>query len=340
MKKLSGSRIEAFIKAPDPACRAVLIYGPDAGLVFERLTRLTGSVVPDLDDPFRISEFNAAMLKSDPARLADEVFSISMTGGRRVVRIRQASDSLTKIMQDVLGASAGDTLILVEGGDLGPRSSLRKLFETADGVVALPCYADDGAGLARIIQSQLKDHGLTPDRDALDFLTENLGADRGVTRSEMEKLALYMGAPGVLRLEDAQAVIDDGSALSLDDFIMATAEGNHADAQKMLGRLCREGANFVQILRALSRHFQRLHLVAGKISQGSSADSALSGLKPPLYFRVKDRFRAQLDYWTLDRLGKALILIVAAEDDCKKTGAPVFELCSRLTMQLAAAARR
>lgn len=338
--KLSGGRIDAFVRAPDPVCRAILIYGPDTGLVSERLKLLTQNVVPNVSDPFRISEFNAAVLKNDPAKLSDEASAIAMIGGRRVVRIRQASDSISKITESFLNAPIGDALILVEGSELGPKSSLRRLFETADNAAALPCYPDDSAGLAQIIRNQLKDHGLTADHDALAFLVDHLGADRGITRAEIEKLALYMGGPGSLRLEDALAVIGDGSALSLDDFIMATAEGNHADAQRMLERLYREGANFVQILRALARHFQRLHLVAGHIAKGANADMALSHIKPPLHFRIKDRFRAQANRWNLDRLTIALALIVAAEDDCKKTGAPTFELCARLAMQLAAAARR
>ena len=57
--KITG-RAEAFIAKPDPALAAILIYGPDAGLVRERLNALTKSVAGTLDDPFRVSEFTAS----------------------------------------------------------------------------------------------------------------------------------------------------------------------------------------------------------------------------------------------------------------------------------------
>ena len=36
--KIQPARAEAFIAKPDPTIRAVLFYGPDAGLVRERAT--------------------------------------------------------------------------------------------------------------------------------------------------------------------------------------------------------------------------------------------------------------------------------------------------------------
>ena len=70
--KLSAANVEGFIRAPDPAVRAMLLYGPDGGLVRERADALARQVVDDLGDPFRVAELGPAQLKADPARLADE----------------------------------------------------------------------------------------------------------------------------------------------------------------------------------------------------------------------------------------------------------------------------
>ena len=45
--KLQGKAIEGFIARPDPKIRAVLVYGPDAGLVRDRADTLARSVVAD-----------------------------------------------------------------------------------------------------------------------------------------------------------------------------------------------------------------------------------------------------------------------------------------------------
>ena len=42
--KIQPARIEAFLAKPDAAARAVLLYGPDAGLVRERADKLARGV--------------------------------------------------------------------------------------------------------------------------------------------------------------------------------------------------------------------------------------------------------------------------------------------------------
>ncbi|OAN53075.1 DNA polymerase III subunit delta [Magnetospirillum moscoviense] len=338
--KLSGARIEAFLKAPDSKARIILVFGPDSGLVRERIERLGKGVVADLKDPFRVADLTAASLKDDPARLADEAAAMAMTGGRRVVIVRDAADTLTSLVQGFLGDPKGDALILLEGGDLGPRSSLRKLFEGADNAAAIPCYGDEGGSLHQVIVEELKAHGLTPEADALAYLMDHLGGDRRLTRAELQKLALYMGGPGRVSLADASACVGDTAALSMDDLAMAAAEGDHATAQRVLDRLTREGTNAVTVLRALSRHFQRLHFAAGLVAQGRSPDQAMAALKPPVIFKMADRVRRQIGRWPVDRVGRALELLIEAETDCKTTGMPADELCSRAVMQLARAAGR
>jgi DNA polymerase-3 subunit delta len=338
--KLSAGRIESFLKAPDAKIRAVLVYGPDAGLVKERLDRLTAGVVKDLSDPFRIAELPATILKDDPARLADEAAAIAMTGGRRVVRLRDAGDGIAKVLESFLADPHGDSLIVVEAGELGPRSTLRRLFEGAENAAALPCYADEGGSLDAVIIETLREHGLTAEPDAVAWLADHLGGDRKLTRSELEKLALYMGGPGRVRLADAAACIGDTAALSMSDLAQAVGGGDHAAAQRVVDRLFAEGTSPIAVLRSLQYHFQRLHLLAGLIAQGKSVDQALASLRPPVFFRAADSLRAQIGRWPANRLATALDLILGAEIDCKTTGMPAEEICGRTILQLARAAGR
>ena len=60
--KLAPRAGRGFFARPDPAIRAVLLYGRDAGLVRERADALVRTVCPDLRDPFRVADLNGAAL--------------------------------------------------------------------------------------------------------------------------------------------------------------------------------------------------------------------------------------------------------------------------------------
>ena len=70
----------------------VLIYGPDQGLVRERAEALAATIVDDVRDPFRVLDLSESEYRSDPARLGDEFGALAMLGGRRVIRLRLATE--------------------------------------------------------------------------------------------------------------------------------------------------------------------------------------------------------------------------------------------------------
>jgi DNA polymerase-3 subunit delta len=338
--KIAGARQDSFINQPDPAVACVLLYGPDRGLVRERALTLAKTVADTPDDPFRVVEIAGADLKNDPARLADEAQAMALGGGRRLIRLRDASDATTKTISAYLKtAAAGDAFIVVEGGELGPRSSLRKLFEISKNAASIACYGDDARSLPRVINETLTAHGLKPSRDAMAYMVSNLGSDRSVTRGELEKLALYMGAPGLVELADAMAAIGDNAATAMDDITLAAGYGDQTKLDKALVRAFAEGIHPVQILRAAARHFLRLHQAAGMVATGKNPDMAIKSLKPPVMFMQVNSFRVQLQRWHPARLSDALDLLVAAEMSCKTTGMPVEAVCGRALMRIAQAAR-
>lgn len=337
--KLTPARIEPFLAAPDPAVAAVLVFGPDDGLVRERVQRLIAAIAGAPADPFCYAELAPAALRADPARLADEAAAPALTGARRLIRIRDAGDAITDACIGALQAARGCALIVAEAGDLPKRSSLRRLFENARDAVAMACYGDEAADLAGLIEETLAADGMSATPEALAALTGLLGADRALSRSELAKLVLYRGAPGVVGLEDVLAVVGDASAIPLDAVTYAACAGDAAGLDRALAAAWAEGLQPVSILRAVAGHLIRL-LRAGELTAaGRSPREAMAALRPPMLFRREAAFGRQLRSWTRPRLARALDLVTAAEFACKTTGSPASLICARALMQIAAAAR-
>ena len=335
--KIQPARVEAFLKAPDAGIRAVLVYGPDAGLVRERADRLARFVVADDGDPFRISELSGADLAADPPRLNDEAAALCLTGGRRVVRVRDADDRLGTVFLDFLADPPGDALVVVEAGELGPRSKLRAAFEAAKSGGALPCYVEDGAALAGAVRAAMTERGLKADNDAVRTLAALLGPDRMLLRGEVEKLALYVGERGTVTEDDVLACGAEAAATSIDEAVDACLAGDGAVTDRALNRLAGEGVAPVRVLRALAAHLGKIEAVHARAAAGEDSGQATASQR--IFFKRQPAFRAQLRMWRGARLARALARAIEAEMRCKETGQPDRLICERAFMDLAAGAR-
>lgn len=337
--KLTYRQIDGFVKKPDPAARAILIYGPDEGMMRERSSIIGKSVVSDLNDPFNVTVMTGDALGADPARLNDEANAMSMMGGARLIRVEAAGDSLTPILKDYLKNPSPTNLVIIEGHDLGSKSSLRRLFETAPNAAAIPCYTASSGDVQTLIRQELQASGHAIDPDAISWLGQHLTGDRALARNEIEKLLIYMGQPQPgtrIRLEDVQACCGQDGEHSLDDLIYATAGNQPEVAIRTFKQLIDEGTAIIVIQRSLQTHFRRLHFTRALMENGKSQIEAMNSLNPKIFFKWEDSFRSQVSRWPIGVLETTLNRLASLEADCKKTGAPDEILTAQAILSLSA----
>ncbi|MDB5492653.1 MAG: polymerase [Micavibrio sp.] len=337
--KLTYRQIDGFVKKPDPAARAILIYGPDEGMMRERSSIIGKSVVADLNDPFNVAVMTGDALSADPARLNDEANAMSMMGGARLIRVEAAGDSLTPILKDYLKNPSPGNLVIIEGHDLASKSSLRRLFETAPNAAAIPCYTASAGDVQTLIRQELQASGHAIDPDAIAWLGQHLTGDRALARNEIEKLLIYMGAPQPgtrIRLEDVQACCGQDGEHSLDDLIYATAGNQPEVAIRTFKQLVDEGTALVVIQRSLQTHFRRLHFTRSLMENGKSQMEAMNSLNPKIFFKWEDSFRNQVGRWPINILESTLNRLASLEADCKKTGVPDEVMTAQAILSLSA----
>ncbi len=333
--KIQFRQIEQFVKSPDKAARVILVYGPDKGLVSERAQIISKSVVEDLNDPFNVANLSVDMLAEDPARLSDEAGAISMMGGDRLIKISGAGDKLTVLLKEYLKDPSDSALVVMQGGELGTRSSLRKLCESAKNAAALPCYVEDERDLSRFIRDMIMQEKLRIDQDAVAWLAANISGDRRKVRSELDKLITYKGdEQSPISIIDVQAACGVAGAQGFDDLVYSVAGRNSAGALKAYTTLMAEGTAFIAILRGLQNHFRRLHIAKSHMLSGLDQEMAMKKLSPPVFFKQAPMFKAQINSWSLPVLNQVLSKLSDLEAQCKQTGMPVETLCSQAILAI------
>ena len=341
MVALKSSEIDSFVARPDAKRPITLVFGPDAGLVRERVDALIKTAVDDPADPFALARIDGDTLADDPSRLVEEAHTVPLFGGRRAVWVRAGGRSFTPAIETLLAAPpAADCRIVIEAGDLKRNAPLRTMCEKSAVAVALPCYADGDRELARLIDEEMRAADLTIAGDARTLLASLIGGDRRASRNEIRKLALYATGKGAVEIDDVLAVVADASSLALDGAVDAAFAGRAAEVEAQFAKARAAGTYPGVIVSAALRQVAQLHRARLAVEGGSSVGDAVASAMPGLHFRRKPMIEKAVSSWTAARLERIMARLAEASLETRQRPALAEAIAQRALMSASEMVRR
>jgi DNA polymerase III subunit delta len=339
MVALKRNEYDSFCEDPDPRYPIVLIYGPNRGLVSERVSTLLKNVRGDTSDAFTVVALEGDALASDPGKLSDEARTIGLFGDRRILHVRAGSRSFADSLKALLADPPKETLVVIEAGDVTNKAPLRTLCEASPKCAVIPCYDDDARQIGFLIDGAVSRAGLAIDRDAKETLIELVGSDRLSTRGEIEKLIFYAAETKRITLADVRAVIADASALAIDDVVDAAAAGDAKAALRALSRARASGTSPASIINAAIRHLSQLHRFALQIEAGEG-DVEEMLKRGRVFFRRIDDYKAALRRLGSHSIESALISLGEAELQSRRSADLGGAIAERALLSLAERGKR
>lgn len=341
MVALKSHQADGVLRSPDKAIVAALFHGADAGLVSERAQRLAETIARRDTPPAEILRIGETDLELDPDRLLVELQTRPMFGGGKVVRTQSGRRVTAQLLKPLIEEDRLDAFLIVEAGALKPDEAMRILFEKPAKTIAVACYADEGIDLERLIADVLSARKIGIAPSAKTLLLSRLGADRALSRMEIEKLALFAHGKSSIEDADVDAIVGDASELAVDGILQAVAGGRRAVALAAFDSALAGGENAQMIIAALTRYMQRLHRVTSAMAAGRPVDEAMRQLRPPLHFKQQKPFLEHCRLWRAGDVARALRLINTALKAARLGGQIDAALAERLLIDVAgiAAAR-
>jgi DNA polymerase-3 subunit delta len=338
MVAIKPAQAAQFLKAPPAHVGAVLFFGSDPGLVSERSDLLARRLAAREDPPGEVLRLDDSDLDSDPDRLGVELDTRPMFSGRKIIRAAAGRRISAAVLKPLLEQGPHEGFLIVEAGNLKPADALRALFEGNAAAAAVACYADDGAAIDALIADVLGSFKKQIAPEAREELAARLGADRALSRAEIEKLALYALNRDRIELADVEAVVGDAADLALERIPEAAASGDTTRAISDLGRAIASGESAQAIILITQRYFLKLHRARTDADNGRSIDEIIRTMRPPLHFKQKDIFASQVRRWTRPGLDQALKRIAETAKAARLSSQLEDTLAERLILALSAMA--
>ncbi|MEI9898828.1 MAG: hypothetical protein WDN31_00430 [Hyphomicrobium sp.] len=186
MVAIKAHQANSFLNPPGPKYAAVLFYGSDAGLIAERAQKLAALVAAR--DSGEIVRLDDADLDTDPDRFAVELQTIPMFGGSKVVRATAGRRINAAALQPLLEGGTLAATLIVEAGNLKPSDFHAGTVREVGASGRRRLLRRRGGRHRRARRETLGAHGLSITSDARELLVARMGADRAMSRGEIEKL--------------------------------------------------------------------------------------------------------------------------------------------------------
>lgn len=321
MKFTSVNTSPFFAALKDGKIKAIMLYGQDKGVI----DYIFSMIVKNFSKTSYVYSYSDAI-----SRGLDVILNnISLFGSSDIIKITDVPPAINADLKEILLLGTHHIPILI-ADELSPSSSLRKFFESEDSLASMACYNDDAKNVRAIAYGKITASQKTIDADALSYLSWNLNGDRNIIENELEKLLLYTSNATSIRLEDVESSVSSNIISSPDFLCISFAKG---DAKKFFTEstnLLSENISIVWIIRAISRYYINLYVVAIQKSMGVSQEAAISSLKPPIFFKYLLDFKDISNSVSLEKITKVLFLLHKAEAESKSSTISAESICENL----------
>lgn len=319
--KIATNLIDQYLKKiGQEKIAGCLLYGPETAVSRFRFDQIAKKIVEDLKDPFLVANLSNERLKNDHAILADEFYSISMLGGRKLITIKDANEdtvsALKILFSDPQYGRKSSNFILILAGDLAKTSALRKIVEDSQFLIALPSYEENINNIIENIKDLFGKNNIEITKEALNILVKNYGKDRNLLINEINKICAYMNYQGNLNAEILAKTSLQNHDENLYDFAILFANKNYQKCLEKAERAMEKSNESMLITRGLMNYFNKLY--AGKLAMqaGKSVDEIIKNSQ--IFFKNENDFRQNLQNISLKFIIKILQALEKLEINLKK----------------------
>ena len=172
------------------------------------------------------------------------------------------------------------------------------------------------------------------------MLCSRLSNDRKFNINELEKLITYVGSKKHFEASDIKAVVFDQAVSGVDDLCFYVFSGIKNKALNSLKHLLNEDVEEISIIRALTRHTNKLLEGKTLMENGETSSNAIKKILTKNMFYRYDMGANQLERWSKQRLFDIIELLYKTEKDCKTTHMPTSQVLTYTVLTLLSAASK
>jgi len=212
-------------------------------------------------------------IAADLRDVVEELSTVAMFGGRRLVVVEEADDFVSRYrgpLEEYVARPSPSGILLLDVETWPSNTRLYKAVEA--GGLAIDCAAPPVVRLARWLADWARQtHGVHLPLAVAEVLLEMIGPELGLLDQELAKLALLAGGDKKITLEMVSRAVGGWRAKTAWEMLDAALDGHVAEAALQLDRLLLAGEAPIGVLGQISASLRRLAAATRLVLQAEAA---------------------------------------------------------------------
>jgi len=300
-----------------------LLYGKNEGLKNEIIQSL---FLKDFEG--QIDKYDDIEFVKNTEIIINDLLNKSFFESKKILIISRTSDKIIKTIEKIEEREMSDIKIIFKSGILEKRSKLRSYFEKNSNLVTIPFYEDDVRSLTSVIIAFINKHKIKLSRESINLLVNRASGDRENLKIELDKILNYSHSNNKIEFEHIQKLTNLAENYGVNELADSCLGRNRKNISKILNENNYSDDDCILILRTLLAKSKRLLTIIKKYKETENLDSAISNMRPPIFWKEKESVKKQAITWKIDELKSRIYKINEIEFLIKSNSGKSLNLVS------------
>ena len=310
-----------------------LFYGENEGLKKEIIESNFKNNYPK-----KTFYYDESEVLNNKGNFFEEILSKSFFENEKLIIISRSTDKITSIIEEILEKKIDDLVLILNSGSLEKRSKLRLLFEKNKEIICIAFYEDNNQTLSSLASQFFRNNKIQISQQAINLIINRCRGDRQNLKNELNKIESFIKNKKRIEISEILQLTNLAENYSVTELVDNCLAKNKNKTLNILNENNYNLEDCIIVIRTMLAKSKRLLKLFQEIKISNNIDSAISSIKPPIFWKDKQIVKDQINKWSHKKIELLIFRINEIELLIKKNSSISLSVLSDFIIEQASTA--
>ena len=268
----------------------------------------------------------------------DQILSRSFFENEKLIIINRSTDKITSVIEEILEKNIDDLVLILNSGSLEKKSKLRLLFEKNKKIICIAFYEDNNQTLSSMTSQFFRNAKIPISQQSINLIVNRCRGDRQNLKNELNKIENFIKNKKQIKVSEILQLTNLAENYSVTELVDNCLAKNKNKTLNILNENNYNLEDCIIVIRTMLAKSKRLLKLFQELKKSNNVDSAISSIKPPIFWKDKQIIKDQINNWSYRNIELLIFRINEIELSIKKNSSISLKVLSDFIIEQASIA--